>query len=37
MSAVAGVRCDYVLPRESIEKEGAQGGIFVDRENLADK
>jgi hypothetical protein len=37
MSALAGVRCDYVLPRESIEKEGAQGGIFVDRENLADK
>lgn len=37
MSGVAGIRCDYVMPRESVEKEGALGGIFVDRDSLAGK
>jgi hypothetical protein len=37
MSGVAGIRCDYVMPRESVEKEGALGGIFVDRDSLAEK
>jgi hypothetical protein len=31
MAALAGVRCDYVLPQESATKEGAMGGIFVDK------
>jgi hypothetical protein len=31
MKALAGLRCDYVLPAESITKEGALGGIFIDR------
>lgn len=30
MSAVAGIRCDYVMPGESTEKEGRLGSIFVD-------
>jgi hypothetical protein len=29
--AIAGMRCDYVLPSESTTKEGALGGIFIDR------
>jgi hypothetical protein len=37
MSAIAGVRCDYVLPRESIEKEGVLGGVFVDAASLSQK
>jgi hypothetical protein len=31
MNAMAGLRCDYVLPSESITKEGALGGIFIDK------
>lgn len=31
MTSISGIRCDYVLPRESIDKEGALGGIFIDR------
>jgi hypothetical protein len=30
-TALAGIRCDYVLPKESIEKEGVLGGIFIER------
>lgn len=37
MDAVAGLRCDYVMPKESIEKEGALGGIFIDKESIAKK
>jgi len=31
MQSIAGIRCDYVTPRESPTKEGALGGIFVDQ------
>ena len=37
MRALAGMRCDYVLPRESALKEGAMGGIFVDDETTPPK
>ena len=30
MKAVAGVRCDYIMPREAADKEGVLGGIFID-------
>jgi len=30
ISGLAGIRCDYVLPKESPLKEGALGGIFMD-------
>jgi hypothetical protein len=34
MKSVAGIRCDYVLPKESTQKEGALGGIFIDQASL---
>lgn len=37
MAGVAGIRCDYVTPRESVEKDGVLGGIFVDRDSFAGK
>ncbi len=37
MKSVAGIRCDYVLPKESTQKEGALGGIFVDQASLGAK
>lgn len=30
INGLAGIRCDYVLPKESPLKEGALGGIFID-------
>ncbi len=35
MQAMAGVRCGYVLPRESPVKEGVLGGIFIDQATLS--
>ena len=37
MKSVAGIRCDYVMPKESTQKEGALGGIFIDQASLANK
>jgi hypothetical protein len=34
MKSVAGIRCDYVMPKESTLREGALGGIFVDQASL---
>jgi hypothetical protein len=34
---LAGIRCDYVLPKESPTKEGVLGGIFVDQASLKNK
>lgn len=34
MKMMAGIRCDYVLPKESPLKEGAHGGIFVDKDSV---
>lgn len=34
---LAGIRCDYVLPKESPTKEGVLGGIFVDQASLKQK
>lgn len=34
---LAGIRCDYVLPKESPSKEGIMGGIFVDQDSLKTK
>lgn len=34
---LAGIRCDYVLPKESPSKEGVLGGIFVDQDSLKAK
>ena len=31
---LAGIRCDYVLPKESPSKEGTLGGIFIDQASL---
>lgn len=37
ISGLAGVRCDYVLPKESPLKEGALGGIFMDESSSKSK
>ena len=37
MNAIAGMRCDYVLPTESVLKEGRSGGMFVDRDIISSK
>jgi hypothetical protein len=34
LKAVAGVRCGYIMPRESADKEGVLGGIFIDETTL---
>ncbi len=34
---LAGIRCDYILPKESTTKEGVLGGIFVDQASLKTK
>ena len=34
---LAGIRCDYVLPKESPTKEGALGGIFIEQSSLKAK
>jgi hypothetical protein len=33
VSGLAGIRCDYVLPKESPLREGALGGIFMDEDS----
>ena len=34
MAAIAGIRCGYVMPQESTQKEGVLGGIFVDQASM---